>query len=41
MRQKALFVSPDMGPACLYIGKLLRQMKVANRGVPLVAVEIF
>jgi len=30
-----------MDPACLYIGKLLCQMKCSNRGVPLVAVERF
>ena len=31
--------SPDMGPACLYIGKLLCQMRSSNRGAPLLTVE--
>ena len=39
IRGKRRNFSPDIGPACLYIGKLLCQMRSSNRGAPLVTAE--
>ena len=39
IRGKWRIFFPGMGPACLYTGKLLCQMKSSNRGAPLVTVE--
>ena len=39
IRGKRRNFSPDIGPACLYIGKLLCQMRSSNRGASLLTVE--